>query len=284
MVDLVLGTAQLGLDYGITNRNGRPTNVEAISLLEVAISSGITTLDTANAYGDSEDRLGELGYSEKFRIISKFLCIESQGFDINQQLKRLKLSTIDAMLFHNASQIASRTGREHLDKLRSLKSQGLVKKIGFSAYQIEEIEQALKYFSDLDIIQVPGNALDFRILDSSVLKDLASRGVEIHVRSVFLQGLLLGDADSISESQHSILTNTLEVVRYKAKSSNQSVMQFLLNQIRNHPNVTSVVIGASTAYELREIVKAWNDPAVNAPRVTHDLNYEDLDPRNWVKG
>ena len=187
------------------------------------------------------------------------------------------------MLFHNASQIASGTGRQHLDGLRSLKSQGLVNKIGFSAYQIDEIEHALKYFSDLDIIQVPGNALDFRILDSSVLKDLVSRGVEIHVRSVFLQGLLLADAASISKSQHSILTNTLESVSCEAKSSNQSVIQFLLNQIRSHPNVTSVVIGASTAHELREIVEAWNDPAVNAPRVTHDLNYEDLDPRNWVK-
>ena len=284
MDDLILGTAQLGLDYGVTNRNGRPSNTEAISLLEAATCSGITTLDTASAYGDAEVRLGELGYSKKFKIISKFQCIESQGYDISQQLKRLRVSTIDAMLFHNASQIASCTGRQHLDELQSLKSQGLVKKIGFSAYQIDEIELALKYFSDLDIIQVPGNALDFRILDSSVLKDLASRGVEIHVRSVFLQGLLLADADSISESQHSNLTNTLEGIRCGAKSSNQSVMQFLLNQIRNHPNVTSVVIGASTAYELSEIVKAWNDPAVNAPRITHDLNYEDLDPRNWVKG
>jgi aryl-alcohol dehydrogenase-like predicted oxidoreductase len=282
MVDLILGTAQLGLDYGVTNRNGRPSNFEAMSLLEAASRSGVTSLDTASDYGDSEFRLGELGYSAKFRIISKFQCIENHCYDINKQLKRLKLSTIYAMLFHNASQIASDAGLRYLDELRSLKSQDFVKKIGFSAYQIDEIEQALVYFPDLDIIQVPGNALDFRILDSTVLKDLASRGVEVHVRSVFLQGLLLADPSSISTGKFSFLMNTLESINHQSMVTNQSVTQFLINQIRNHPNVSSLVIGASTSKELGQIIKAWDSPIGDVTRILHDLDYEALDPRNWA--
>lgn len=282
MVDLILGTAQLGLDYGVTNRNGRPSNFETMTLLDAASRSGVTILDTASAYGDAEFRLGELGYSEKFRIISKFQCNEIHGYDIDKQLKRLKLSSIYAMLFHNATQLASDTGRQYLDELRLLKSQGLVKKIGFSAYQIDEIEQALVYFPDLDIIQVPGNALDFRILDSTVLKNLASRGVEVHVRSVFLQGLLLADPSSISTGKFSFLMKTLESIKHRSKETNQSVTQFLINQIRNHPNVSSLVIGASTSEELGQIIKAWDSPIGDATRIFHDLDYESLDPRNWA--
>ena len=282
MVDLILGTAQLGLAYGTTNIIGRPSDIEAISLLEIARSSGITTVDTADNYGDAEARLGELGYSTKFGIISKFQCSANEDLDVYPQLNRLKLTSIEGMLFHDASQISSAAGMRYLYQLRSLKDNGIVSKIGFSAYQIDQIDQALEYFPDPDIIQVPGNALDFRLLDSSTVRELASIGTEIHVRSVFLQGLLLAETSYLSGSQHSILTNTLEILKREATSGEQSLMQFLLNQIRNHPNVTSIVVGASSASELTEIVEAWNCPSVPSPRVAHDLSYEVLDPRRWV--
>lgn len=283
MVELVLGTAQLGQNYGVTNSLGRPNDLDAKLMLELAERSGLPAIDTAGAYGDAEFRLGELGYSNKFEIISKFNCVHGHSYDIYPHLQRLNLSSITGMLFHNASQIPSKTGRLNLEELRSFKNQGLVTKIGFSAYQIGEIEAALDYFSDPDIIQIPGNALDFRILDSSILKQLASQGVEIHVRSVFLQGLLLAHPFSISGGQHSFLTDTLERINDQAELSNQSVMQFLFNQIRTHPFVSSIVIGASSATELSQILKSWDLPTLDSSRLSHDLDYEDLDPRKWVK-
>jgi len=283
MVDLVLGTAQLGQNYGVTNSIGRPNDVDARLMLDIAENSGIFTLDTAGAYGDAEFRLGQLGYSERFQIISKFNCVHGQSYDIYPHLHRLNLSSITGMLFHDASQIPSKTGRLNLEELRTFKNQGLVTKIGFSAYQINEIEEALKYFSDPDFIQIPGNALDFRILDSSIVKQLASQGVEVHVRSVFLQGLLLAHPVSISRGRHSFLTETLERIGIESELSNQSVMQFLFNQIRSHHSVSSIVIGASSAKELSQIIKSWDLPTLDSSRISHDLDYEDLDPRKWVK-
>jgi aryl-alcohol dehydrogenase-like predicted oxidoreductase len=281
MVNLVLGTAQLGLDYGVTNSHGRPSDSEAASILELAKRSNFATIDTAAAYGDAESRLGKSGFSRKFDIISKFHSIPGKAFLIEPHLKSLKLQTISGMLFHNASQIASETGLRNLNELRALRDEGLVSKIGFSAYQIDEIESALEHFSDPDIIQIPSHALDLRALDSHILNEMASKRVEIHVRSVFMQGLLLAQPSSILEGRYSFLFDALQEVQEKAEQTQQSVMQFLFNQVRNHPNVSSIVIGASNSHELGQIVSAWNSPVVESERIQHNLDYEDLDPRNW---
>jgi aryl-alcohol dehydrogenase-like predicted oxidoreductase len=281
MVNLVLGTAQLGLDYGVTNSHGRPNDAEAASLLELAKNSNIATIDTAAAYGDAESRLGESGFSSKFDIISKFHSIPGENFLIEPHLKSLKLQSISGMLFHNASQIASETGQQNLNELRALQDEGLVSKIGFSAYQIDEIESALEHFSDPDIIQIPSHALDLRTLDSEILNEMASMGVEIHVRSVFMQGLLLAHPSSVSEGKYSFLIDTIKKVHEEAEKSNQSVMQFLFNQVRNHPNVSSIVIGANNRLELEQILSAWNSPIVRSERIQHNLDHGDLDPRNW---
>jgi aryl-alcohol dehydrogenase-like predicted oxidoreductase len=283
MVDLVLGTAQLGLDYGATNTVGRPRDDDAKALLELALSGGIRTVDTAAAYGDAESRLGNLDFSSKFNVISKLQCSDDQPFDLEKHLRRLQLQSIHGLLFHSASDLNSDNGRKTLDKLRNQKRLGLVNKIGFSAYSLEEIQNAIEVFPDVDLVQVPGNALDFRILDSEIVNALSGRGVEIHVRSVFLQGLLLNKASDPIDSQHLHLLDVLREIEETAISTGQSVIQFLMNQIRNNPNVSAVVIGASSAIELDELLKSWDSPYVESPRLQHNLDYEKLDPRNWLK-
>jgi aryl-alcohol dehydrogenase-like predicted oxidoreductase len=283
MVDLVLGTAQLGLSYGATNTVGRPCDDDAAALLELALSGGIRTVDTAAAYGDAESRLGNLDFSTKFKVISKFQCTGDQPFDLEQHLRRLRLQSIHGLLFHSASDLNSDEGQKALDKLRDHKRLGLVEKIGFSAYSLEEIQNALGVFPDVDLIQVPGNALDFRILDSEIVHALSRRGVDIHVRSVFLQGLLLNQASDRIDPQHLHMLDVLKEIEQSATSAGQSVIQFLVNQIRNHPHVSAVVLGASSANELDEILKSWNSPYVESPRLQHNLDYKKLDPRNWLK-
>ena len=283
MVDLVLGTAQLGLNYGATNTSGRPSDEDASALLELALSGGIRTVDTAAAYGDAESRLGNLEFSSKFRVISKFQCTGEHKFDLDQQLRRLQLQSIHGLLFHSALDLTSNEGLNALDKLRDKKRLGLVEKIGFSAYSLEEIQRALRVFPDVDLIQIPGNALDFRILDSEVIHALSGSGVEIHVRSVFLQGLLLNNASDPIDNQHLHLLDILREIEETAISTGQSVIQFLMNQIRNNPTVSAVVIGASSAIELDELLKSWGSPCVESPRLQHNLDYEKLDPRNWLK-
>ena len=283
MVDLVLGTAQLGLDYGATNNMGRPRDDDAAALLELALSGGIRTVDTAAAYGDAESRLGNLDFSSKFNVISKFQCTDDKPLDLEQQLRRLQLQSIHGLLFHSALDLNSDAGLKALDKLRDHKRLGMVEKIGFSAYSLEEIHSALSIFPDVDLIQVPGNALDFRILDSEIIRALSGRGVEIHVRSVFLQGLLLNQTSDTIDNQHLHMLEVLREIEDTAISTEQSVIQFLMNQIRNHSNVSAVVIGASSSVELDQILKSWNSPYVESPRLQHNLDYKKLDPRNWLK-
>jgi aryl-alcohol dehydrogenase-like predicted oxidoreductase len=284
MVNLVLGTAQLGLDYGVTNITGRPSDSNAASMLDLAKHSSITTLDTAIAYGDADLRLSEVGFAVEFDVISKFQCIQGKRFFLEPHLKRLNLPSIYGMLFHNSSQIASATGKQNLDDLRAFKGEGLVSKIGFSAYQIDEIEEALDYFPDPDIIQIPSHALDFRALDSNILTDLNLKGVEIHVRSVLLQGLLIAEPKFVLNGQHSFLFETLGRIAREAEVTNQTVLQYVINQVRNHPNVSSIVVGANTTEELGDIVTAWGLPLVKSERILHNLDYEYLDPRNWTQG
>jgi aryl-alcohol dehydrogenase-like predicted oxidoreductase len=281
MVELVLGTAQLGLDYGITNQNGRPSDAQAIAMLEQAKSGGIRTLDTAEAYGDAELRLGDLGFASQFNVISKFSCEAEQNLSVDAHLKRLNLSCIEGLLFHSALHLTTDFGISSLNQLRAAKRSGLVKKIGFSAYTLSDIQNALSVFPDADIIQVPANALDFRILDSDLASKLIERGTEIHARSVFLQGLLL-ERDTISmKFKKSYLTETLDKIDEASASSDQSVLQYLLNQVRNHPNVSAVVAGVSSMNELSQIIEAWNCPPTLSKRIRHNLDYEKLDPRNW---
>jgi aryl-alcohol dehydrogenase-like predicted oxidoreductase len=281
MVDLVLGTAQLGLDYGATNSVGRPCDDDAVALLELALSGGIRTVDTAAAYGDAESRLGNLDFSSKFKVISKFQCTNDQPLDLEQHLRRLQLQSIHGLLFHSALDLNGDEGLNALGKLRDYKRLGLVEKIGFSAYSLEEIQNTLGVFPDVDLIQVPGNALDFRILDSEIVHALSEKDIEIHVRSVFLQGLLLNQTSDPIDRQHLHILDVLKDIEWAATSTGQSVIQFLLNQIRNHPHVSAVVIGASSAIELAEILKSWDSPNVESPRLQHNLDYKKLDPRNW---
>ena len=280
-MELVLGTAQLGLDYGITNHNGRPSDADAIAMLQKAKSGGIRTLDTAEAYGDAELRLGGLGFAPQFKVISKFSCEAGEGLSVDAHLNRLKLSSIEGLLFHSALHLTTDLGTNYLKQLKAAKRSGLVKKIGFSAYALSDIQIALSVFPDVDIIQIPANALDFRILDSKLVSELVKRGTEIHIRSVFLQGLLLEREAIALHCKIPNLTETLKKIDEAATSSNQSLIQYLLNQVRNHPNVSAVVAGVSSINELSEVIDAWNCPPSFSERIRHDLDYKKLDPRNW---
>jgi aryl-alcohol dehydrogenase-like predicted oxidoreductase len=281
MVDLILGTAQLGLDYGVTNLNGRPNDSETTKLLEMAVNSGICTLDTASAYGDAEVRLGNLGFSSKFKVVSKFQCMDENILNVEEHLNRLQLDSIYGLLFHSALQLNSAEGISSLSKLRAARSSGFVEKIGFSAYTVEEVYDAISIFPDVDLIQVPGNALDFKILDSEITEHLQNLGVEIHVRSIFLQGVLLQKGNDSLGNKFFDFIDPLKKIENKAYEAKQSIIQFLINQIRCHPNVSAIVVGASTTQELSEIVDAWNSPCVASSRIEHTLNQNNLDPRNW---
>lgn len=187
---LALGTAQFGLDYGINNVRGKVPTEEVFELLTFAFQNGIDTVDTAYAYGDSEEILGRFINKNKtnLRIISKL----PSGYEkdtarvIHTSLKRLRSDSIYGYLIHSFDSFVQKP--EIWDELKDIKRQGKISKVGFSLYHPDQVGYLLTRNIQMDIVQVPFNIFDQRF--TKVLPLLKKNRVETHVRSVFLQGLV----------------------------------------------------------------------------------------------
>ena len=193
MNKLALGTAQFGLDYGVTNSEGKVQVEEVELILGCAKENSINTLDTAASYGNSEEVLGSIGISD-FQIITKTIPLKN-GVDevikhFQQSLTFLNKSSVNGLLIHNINEIEHKNFNTLFKELTELKRQGLVNKIGFSTYTPEQVDFLLKNF-DFDLIQVPFNIFDNRLIQGGQLQALNNKGMEVHARSVFLQGVLL---------------------------------------------------------------------------------------------
>ncbi|MEW5772908.1 MAG: aldo/keto reductase [Thermodesulfobacteriota bacterium] len=202
-MELGLGAVQFGLDYGVSNRQGRTPEPEVRRILELAAASGVRILDTAAAYGGSEAVLGRcLPVDSSFRIITKTAPLREargsadaprlvrEGFA--RSLERLGREAVDGLLAHHAADLLGPGGEAVFAVLDGLRREGLARKIGLSVYAGAEIDAALDRY-DFDLVQVPANVLDQRLVSGGQFRRLRERGVEVHVRSVFLQGLLLMD-------------------------------------------------------------------------------------------
>ncbi|MGY3929678.1 aldo/keto reductase [Aeromonas encheleia] len=186
---LALGTVQFGLDYGISNRAGEVADSELDSILALARRLGVDTLDTAQAYGNAESRLGSR-HTADFTMVSKLApgtsatnvvaCVD----DSLQLLDRVRL---DGLLLHRSQDADPAL----FERLKDLQRQGKVGKLGVSVYSPQELKHWLEEGHPLQLVQLPANLLDQRFLRASWLDRLQDMGCEIHVRSLFLQGLLL---------------------------------------------------------------------------------------------
>jgi len=202
-MQLGLGTVQFGLNYGVSNTEGRPSEEEVRRILALAVERRVHVLDTAAAYGASEIVLGRcLPRNAPFRVVTKTRplreCPDTVGATawvrdgFVQSLDRLGLESVDALLVHHACDLLGPFGDEMYTELMVIKQSGRAAKIGFSAYNGFDIDAALDRY-EIDLVQIPLNVLDQRLLLGGQMARLQQRGVEIHVRSVFLQGLLLMD-------------------------------------------------------------------------------------------
>ncbi len=206
-MQLGIGTVQFGLKYGVANTTGIVPERDIPAILELAHEHGIRVLDTAAAYGDSEAVLGRsISGDMQFRVITKLPALRKNTVaeeDIDYlrttfgaSLKRLHAENIDGLLLHAPSDLFLPGGAALYELMYSFTEQGYVKKIGVSVYSGEEIDRLLSAH-DFDIIQLPMNVLDQRLVRSGHIKKLKDRKIEIHTRSVFLQGLLLMPLEDI---------------------------------------------------------------------------------------
>lgn len=286
MSELVLGTVQFGLDYGITNTAGEISDSQMMAMLNLAAYRGVTLFDTAADYGNSQQRLGSIPVTAVVReYVTKF-SLPQDGSEPTpnniylSSLEQLKADKLHGVLFHKLENLTDPRCPSTLDILRGGRDSGLIERIGVSIYNLTDLALACEVFPDLDMIQLPANVLDFELLESSLIQDLKERGVEVHVRSVFLQGLLLSNPETLPE-YFELLKPALFELRKLSESTGKSVLELVLGKMRNHPAIDAVLVGATSVIELDEVTASWNASKevedFELPAVPREL----LDPRRW---
>jgi aryl-alcohol dehydrogenase-like predicted oxidoreductase len=261
LTKLALGTAQLGLNYGVANKAGKVPQQEAREILAFAIEKGIDTIDTAVAYGDSEKVLGSLGVSD-FRVVTKLGGISARSLKIRDKvqaevegsLERLSVSSLYGLLLHNPADLLSENGEALAATLIELKNTGLVCKVGVSVYEPQELRRVMQVMSP-DLVQLPLNLVDRRFEREGLLNELHDRGVEIHARSAFLQGLLLMSLENLPKKfqrWHEIF-KAWEVAKQQIPVS---AIALCLAYPLSLEEVDRVVVGVDSLRQLSELLEA----------------------------
>ena len=283
---LVLGTAQFGLAYGLANETGKVSSDTVQQLLKVASAFNITMLDTAIAYGDSEQILG-LHNLSKFEIISKLpavppSCLNVEEWIVEQtvsSLKRLSTEKLNGLLLHRPDQLLESNGEKIYKSMLRLKEQGTVDKIGVSIYGPDELSELIKRF-DFDVIQAPMNILDRRMENTGMLKQLKKIGVAIHIRSAFLQGLLLIPSEKIPV----YFTPWASLIKQYHHWLNQqgiSPLQACLSYLNQYSDIDKIIVGVDSIWQLKQIAAAIDTPITDIPDCLQSVDEGLINPSRW---
>jgi aryl-alcohol dehydrogenase-like predicted oxidoreductase len=264
---IALGTVQFGMSYGIANKLGEVGSPEIERILQYADRNGVEILDVASSYGNAESAIGKFisnqVRSKQWKVITKTPHFKSDIIDqqVDELLESFKLSlkklgqkSIYGLLIHNCDDIFLSGGEKLLQIMDKLKQDGLIEKIGVSLYSGEQISSLLDNYL-VDIVQLPINILDQRLLEGGQLSMLKKYGVEIHARSVFLQGLLLMPIDTIP-SWFNPIKDTLKLFHEEAKKQNLTKLQLALGFVQSLIEIDKVVVGVNSLGQLHEIVSA----------------------------
>lgn len=283
---LCLGTVQFGLPYGITNQAGQVLEEEVSRILNLAASSGIDLLDTAQAYGTAEAVLGRCWpMASPRRLISKLPAgAVRQNWEKNliTSLQRLQAHKLDGFLLHRASDLLAPDGKALLDWLEGLRERGLVERIGVSIYDAYELEGLP--LDRLQLVQLPLSVYDQRLIRDGTVSRLQDLGVAVHVRSVLLQGLVLQEPEqwpahlSVAFRDHH--AQWLDRLHQEGVSPLAGALGF----IRSCEGVEAVLFGVVSGQELTQVLQSWSQTETAPPKAPLDWAWEnvmDLDPRRW---
>jgi len=285
---LALGTAQFGLSYGVLNRTGQVDPVEVGNILNKAHEAGINTLDTAISYGNSEQCLGTFGIGN-WQVITKLPELPEEVRDVENwveqtlegTLQRLRVTELYGLLLHSPQQLLGSRGQDLYAALTALKKRGLVRATGVSIYDTHELDSLFDHF-EFDIVQAPFNILDQRLLRTGWLSLLKQAGVEVHTRSVFLQGLLMQTPSALPEQfsrWQSLWDRWHTWLQDVGLTPLQACLRFALSQ----DEINHVIIGVNSTLQLNEIIDAAEG---DFPCDAENLYCDDLDlinPRRWQK-
>lgn len=283
--DLVIGAAQLGMHYGIANRIGIPDEKERTALLKTAISNGVQYIDTARAYGQSEERIASsLGAAWLDRVTimtklspftsvpSRLLCESVQAYveaSVYESCLMLGKPSLDVLLLHRPEHLHACDGKL-FGHLIELKKRGMIKSLGVSVQNPEELEFSMAN-EHVGFIQFPFNILDSRWEEAikAIVQEKHRRNLNIHVRSVFLQGLLLCSEDALWQKAN--VENPVLIRRWLNDCCKRyecdDISELCIRYVRSQPWIDGIVIGMETIQQFEHNIKAFNKPLFSLSQI-----------------
>jgi len=281
-----LGTANFGQKYGLTRKNIN-SNKEIEKILKFSNKSIIKLIDTSDNYGSSETLLGNNNL-KNFKIITKLkISVNEKKSDnlenivfkkIEDSLSKLNIKKLYAILLHNSDDLKGDKKHKLIKVLKKLKKKNLVSKIGVSIYDPKELDFIWPFWKP-DIVQCPFNIVDKRIYESGWLNKLKRNKIEIHVRSIFLQGLLLKDKKSIPKKFKNC-ENIFKKLGNYCKNKNISKMQACINFIKSFKKISYVIIGFENIDQIKKTIKYFNKNQKKYPSlICNDAKL--INPRLW---
>ena len=292
---LGLGTVQFGRDYGISNSRGICSLDTIRAILSMAHSEGVKLLDTAADYGISEENIGICSNEQEiFKVVTKVSKLRTNlapkadiariEKSLRRSLARQGQNSVYGLLIHSANDLFGSNGNEVWDELLRLCSFGLATKIGVSVYNAEELDSVLAQFP-IDLVQLPLNVFDQRLIKSGHIRELVSRGIEIHARSIFLQGALLMPPENLPNNlaYHSPI---FEIYHQALRKVGLSPIQGAVSFIMEQADVAYALVGVTTPAELSRIIDATRvDYLPSIEFGEFSLNDASLlDPTRWNLG
>ena len=260
---LGLGASQFGLDYAVANPRGRSVESEVSDILQIGARSGVRLLDTVLGSGRPERIVGQLMPRPcPFQLVLKTArCDRGPDFvesEARNSLTRLGVDKAHAIVVEQAGDLFSPCGPAMWDRLRKLKDEGLVDRIGVSVHASDDPVGIARRFHP-DVMQAPASLLDQRLIINGVLSELAEMGLEVHLRSIFLQGMLFLPPDRLPTHLQSA-SRGLSRVRRMIAEGRSDPLQAALGFALARPEASTVIVGVTTAAELQAVVAAAASP------------------------
>ena len=284
---IILGSANFDQIYGIKKNFIKKSEIK--KLFDLALKNKIKTIDTSPLYNKSEKIIGLLN-NNRFKIISKIpkppKNIKRENIkkwlkqNVMISLKNLKIKKFECLLLHNANSLLCKNGDEIYKGIRNMKINGLTSKIGVSIYDFNVLDKILKKFK-FNLIQAPFNILDQRLVDKGWLKKLKKRKIEVHARSIFLQGILLLKHNQLPKKLIK-LSKKLVMWENWLKKNKFSSLQVCLSFVLNQHQLDGIVVGYSNINQLNQILKLKQ---IKNNFSLPNLNIKDkklIDPREWL--
>ena len=250
---IILGTVQFGLDYGINNTEGKPSQAQVNEMLTYAYEAGVRCLDTAEAYGNAHEVIGQFHQSypdNKFNIITKLphQIAGDLGIKIESYIDKLAVPCLHGLLFHSYQ--TYKDNLRLLPVLNEYKNNNVVTNLGVSVYTNSQFEDVIKD-DNIDIIQLPFNLFDNYNLRGKLLEEAKNRGKIIHTRSAFLQGLFFTSIEKDSETIKALISE-LSYIQGLSRLSGVSLNKMALNYCLQQNNIDQVLIGVDNLNQLKD--------------------------------